>query len=379
VNRDNGEALRELCRLGPVQVHFTAQIQTGWTKTPIVLADLAPGDPDAEAEKFVLFAAHADSAYYGAMDNGSANAAMLELARLVVPQRGRMRRGLRYAIWSGHEQGRYSSSAWYADNFWFDLEKNCQIHLNVDSLGAIGSDHFRTNSMPETAGLGKWAVQQVAGEDLHAQRVGRDSDQSFLGVGIPMLFGYIAVQEDGWLGWWWHTPHDTVDKIDPERLLRDTQIFALVLSRMLGDPILPLDYAASAADIRSNLEELAEVSKGKFDLSPAVTFASKLEELCTQLPKAARSPREINACLQDLGRILIPATYTAAGRFVPDPAMPMPFLPRLQGMRRLADLDPDSDHAKYLVVDLVRARNELVYALRRACARVEALIPPAQG
>jgi hypothetical protein len=370
----NGVTLKELCRQGRVQVRFTAQVKTGWTKTPIVVADLAPGHPEADRDRYILFSGHVCSWFYGAYDNGTTNAAQLELARLVAIKRASMRRGLRIAIWSGHSQGRYSSSAWYADNFWFELEEKCFLHLNMDLMGARGATYFTSNSMPETAGLGARAIREVAGADFHPKRVGRDSDQSFSGIGIPTLFGYIALQPDGTYGWWWHTPEDTVDKVDPDNHVRDTRIFALVMGRLLSDPVLPLDYAASAADIRSNLEELAEASKGKFDLSPTLTLASKLETLCTQLPKATRPPREINACLQDLGRILIPATYTAAGRFVPDPAAPVPFLPKLQGVRRLAGLDPDSDQAKFLAVDLVRARNELVYALHRACARVEALL-----
>ncbi|MBI4279551.1 MAG: M28 family peptidase [Armatimonadetes bacterium] len=379
VSLTDGEGLRALCRQGPVRVHFTTRVQTGWTKTPIVVADLAPGHAEAEPEKYVLFAAHADSWYHGAMDNGSANAAMLELARLAAGQRGGMRRGLRYAVWSGHSQGRYSSSAWYADQFWSDLDENCVAHLNVDSLGALDCDVFRTNSMPETAGLGKWAVKEVAGAVLDAQRAGRNSDQSFMGIGIPMLFGYIAVQREGWLGWWWHTSHDTVDKIDPDRLVRDTRIVGLVLGRLLGDPVLPLDYAASAADIRTNLEDLARAAEGKFDLSSTINLAGTLERLCRRLPEAAVSPRAINACLQDLGRILISATYTIAGRFIPDPAYEVPFLPKLQGVRRLGPLDPDSDQAKFLMVDLARARNELVEALRRACRRVEDVLPAGKG
>ncbi len=379
VHKADGEALRDLCQKGRVDVHVTADVQTGWTTTPIVQADLAPGHPDAD-ETFVLFSGHLDSWYLGAMDNGSANAAMLEVARLMAQHRGALRRGLRVVMWSGHSHGRYSSSTWYADNFFVELDERCVVHVNIDSLGGIGADQFGTNSMPETAALAVDATRRVAQANMDAHRLGRNSDQSFLGVGIPSILGSVSRQEDGALGWWWHTPHDTLDKVDPVRLVRDTRIFVDVVARFLTDEVLPLDSAASAADIRQNLEALAQTAGGRFDVAPAISDAARLESLCRKLHALAGTAsmgdrgRGINDCLRQLGRILIPIIYTRAGRHAHDPALEVPFLPKLQGVRRLAAMRPDSDAAKLLLVDLVRARSEITSVLRRACAAVEACL-----
>jgi hypothetical protein len=319
------------------------------------------------------------------MDNGSANAAMLEVARVLAPRRTSFRRGLRLAFWSGHSHGRYSSSAWYADTNWFELAERCVCHVNVDSLGGIDADTFATNSMPETAPLGIWAVKEAAGGALDAKRVGRNSDQSFLGAGIPSLLGSVSHQTDGSLGWWWHTPHDTLDKIDPARLVRDTKVFVLAISRLLEDPVLPLDCVAAARDLRQGLEGLATAASrrgqdGEFDLRPAADAAARLEELCGRLNRAAQpvtggtSARHINACLRRLGRALIPATYTSAGPYGHDAALETTFLPRLEAVRRLATLPPDSDEAKFLRVDLVRGRNAVTAAIQEACGHVEACL-----
>jgi hypothetical protein len=378
VGKADGEALRDLCRRGRVEARFTTEVATGWTKTPIVIGDLAPGHAEAEPS-FVLFSGHLDGWYLGAMDNGSANAAMLEVARLLAPHRASFRRGLRLAFWSGHSHGRYSSSAWYADTHWFDLAERCVCHVNVDSLGGVDADTFATNSMPETAPLGIWAVREAAGAVLDAKRVGRNSDQSFLGAGVPSLLGSVSHQRDGSLGWWWHTPHDTLDKIDPARVVRDTKIFVLAIARLLEDPVLPLDYAAAAQDLRRGLEDLAAAGGG-FDLSPAIAEASRLENLCGRLGRAAaratggEAARHINTCLRQLGRTLIPATYTATGPFAHDPALETTFLPRLAAARRLAALPPDGDDAKFLRVDLVRGRNAVTSAIRHACRHVEACL-----
>ncbi|HKX16551.1 MAG TPA: M28 family peptidase [bacterium] len=376
VHQADGRALQRLCAEGRTAVRFTAAVRTGWTKTPIVLADLAAGHPDAEPGMFVLFSGHLDGWHVGAMDNGSANATTLEVARVLAARRAAWRRGVRVAMWSGHSHGRYSSSAWYADNHWFDLAEHCVAHVNIDSVGGTGADRFVTNSMPQTAGLGVWAVRQIAGAALTPKRVGRDSDQSFLGIGIPSLFGSLSHQEDGGLGWWWHTPHDTLDKIDPERLVRDAKIFALTLERLLTDPVLPFDYAAAAGDLAKELRTLAEEAGPSFDLTAVVSAAERLEELCGRLARAAGTPaakhaHTINACLNRLGRTLIPAAYTVAGSYAHDPALDNAFLPALAAAKRLAALPPDGDEAKFLSVDLVRGRNAVLDALRSGCRVVE--------
>jgi Peptidase family M28/PA domain len=376
VHRADGRALRDMCAAGRTAVRFTAEVQTRWTATPIVLGDLQAGHPAADPDLFVLFSGHLDGWHLGAMDNGTANAATLEAARVLAGRRAAWRRGLRVAMWSGHSHGRYSSSAWYADNHWFDLAAHCVAHVNIDSVGGRGADRFVTNSMPQTAGLGTWAVRDIAGAALTAKRVGRDSDQSFLGIGIPSLFGSLSHQDDGSLGWWWHTPHDTVDKIDPERLLRDTKIFAVALDRMLTDPVLPFDYAAAAADLRAALEALAAEAGPSFDLGALVEDAARLETLCGRLMRATDGAagtraHTANACLVALGHALIPAAYTAAGRYAHDPALDNEFLPRLAPARRLGALAPDSDEAKFLRVDLVRGRNAVLDAVRTACRIAE--------
>jgi len=69
-----------------------------------------------------------------------------------------------------------------------------------------------------------------------------------------------------------------------------------------------------------------------------------------------------------LSRILIPITYTEAGRFDHDPAWPIPFMPGLQDVKQLAQLNPESDEYQFLKTELTRKRNALMFALREALA-----------
>lgn len=380
VHREDGEGLRDLCQKGPVTITYSAEVRTGWTKTPIVVADLKALHPEAEPEQYVLFSGHLDSWYVGAMDNASANAGMMEVARLMAPRQKEMRRSLKLAFWSGHSHGRYSSSAWYADEHWFDLHDHCVLHVNTDSTGGIGHDDFKTNAMAETFGLAERAVREAADARCEMKRVARNSDQSFVGVGIASVLGSVSrsVSGEPELGWWWHTPHDTMDKIDPDRNLRDTRIFVHAIYNAVTALVLPLDYAASAADIAEALREIGAQAGPAFDLSGAAEAADALQVACVRLNGAAaqvttaRRAAALNDALRRLGRILIPATYTQTGRFRHDPALDAGFLPKLQRAKRLAGLEAGSDEARFLLVDLGQARNELLYALRRARQVVEA-------
>ena len=243
----------------PPTVRLTTRIFTGWKEIPTLVAEL---DGTEEPEKFVLFSGHIDSWHYGAMDNGSANALMLEVLRVLLPHRERLRRSLRLAFWSGHSHGRYAGSAWYADNFWEELHEKCVLHLNTDSPGGRGATVLTEGqAMAETRGVAADAIRALTGEEFRGSRFGRSGDQSFMSLGIPSLFMFVSEQppgqdasagdvaallggpgaKGGGVGWWWHTTEDTPDKLDPEFLARDARIYAVVAQRLLSETVLPLD------------------------------------------------------------------------------------------------------------------------------------------
>ena len=103
-----------------------------------------------------MFSGHLDSWYYGAIDNGTVNAAQLEIARIAAKNREYLRHNFRIVNFSGHSHGRYAGSAWYADEHWMELHEHCIININADSIGGKNaSDITKSMVMPETAGLAK--------------------------------------------------------------------------------------------------------------------------------------------------------------------------------------------------------------------------------
>jgi len=397
-----GTRTKEALERGPVHVRLETGVYQGWRQLPCLTGDLRPSQPGPEVDLFVLFSGHVDSWYYGAMDNVTANATMLEVSRLVAPHRDALRRGMRVAFWSGHSHARYAGSAWYADNCWHDLHDHCVAHVNVDSVGGNGATVLSEgNAMSEVRAFVSAAIEQVAGQRLSARRYGRSGDQSFWGHGMPAMLMSLSEQPSenadpvllalhhqisggvsaaGGLGSWWHTPEDTVDKIDPAFLRRDATIYTLLLFRLCTASILPFDYLAVVSDLRGVVEGIQAKAGDCFDLRPVTTELDGLHAALNRLQRAmaaatdARGAVAINRCLMQIGRALIPVDYTASGQFDHDRAMPTRPLPTLQTAASLSGMDSESDAYHFIHTRLVRERNRVPHGLRQATQAIEATL-----
>ncbi|MGG5809653.1 M28 family peptidase [Falsiroseomonas sp. CW058] len=382
VDDADGGAIRDALKAGgsPV-VTLHAEVDTGWRRTPILVCDLdAPDGPDAP---FVLMSGHHDTWYFGVMDNGSANAGMMEVARLVAQRRSALRRGFRICFWSGHSHGRYSGSAWYADAHWDELDRRCAAHVNVDSLGGAGATVLENAAaMTELRHLAAEAVQAVTGQAYAGKRKARNSDESFVGIGVPSMLGSISeqpakhAQARNALGWWWHTPHDLIDKVDEANLVRDTRVLLAVCWRLLSSTVLPLDHAATAAALVAELKALAAPLDGRFPIGELVAKAEALHALAAAIPAAAEVPeasaRAADAALMRASRALVPVDYALGDRFLHTAALPLPAWAALQPLRDLAATPAGTDAERHAAVDALRARNRVAHAIREAAAALGA-------
>ena len=385
VAQADGERLKRRLAAGETIVAtLEAEIDTGWRPTPILVAEMYPDDAGPEAP-FVLFSGHHDTWHYGVMDNGSANATMMEVARLCASQRKLWCRGLRLCFWSGHSHVRYSGSAWYADEHWDELERRCVAHVNIDSTGGKGATVLTdVLTSSELRGLGGAAVKAQTGQDIIGLRMSRAGDQSFWGIGVPSIFmgmseqpmettvnltgsvlGGGGARKGAGFGWWWHTPDDTLDKIDPDFLRRDAQVYVQTLWHLLHDAVLPLDYRQWVADFAAEVQTIA--GKIGLDLSPLLNRATALAANVAAL-QALDDPA-INPALMRLSRALVPIDYTSGDRFDHDPALGLSPWPPLDPIRRLAGLHGDA--ARFQSVAAVRARNRIAHALDQAIAAAQ--------
>jgi hypothetical protein len=374
VSQDDGAALRDALARGETPaVTLFAEVDTGWRKTPILVAEL-PADPAAADEPFILFSGHHDTWYHGVMDNGTANITMMEVARLCAQTRAQWRRGLRLCFWSGHSHGRYSSSAFYADTHWDELERRCAVHVNIDSVGAAGASILsEAPTAIELTALAAAVIAKQSGQTLRAKRIGRGGDESFWGIGIPAMFMAFSEQAPGKvklrhaLGWWWHTPGDLLDKIDPENLARDARIYLEIVGHLLTDEVLPIDHAAQLAALDTELGKLAATATHGVPIDGLQSAVTALTEALAHA-RADWPAARLNAAMIRLSRALVPLDYTRGDRFVHDPAMPLPAWPVLDPLRRLAAATPGTDEARLRAVSARQARNRVAHALRDAAA-----------
>jgi hypothetical protein len=240
--------------------------------------------------------------------------------------------------------------------------------MGADNLASAGC-------MAETWQFAAGPIRDVAGQELTYRRLARNGDQSFEGVGIPSALAGLSAQPEGGLGWWWHTPDDTLDKIDGPNFVRDTQVYLLACWRLCTLPILPFEYTETVNELRDRLHLLQESANGRFDLTPLLTELDALHadvERLNAAAKAGTDPEGMNATIIAVGRALIPVNYTNAGPFEIDLALEQPILPGLAPVAALAAMDPASNDAGFLRTKLVRERNRVWHALataRHAIAR----------
>ncbi|MED2009503.1 M28 family peptidase [Brevibacillus borstelensis] len=390
-NYQDGVRIKQLMARGShaVRAWIRTEVDTGWRKIPVLTGELRG---TVEPEKFVLFSGHIDSWHYGAMDNGTANATMLEVARLMSKRKSQLKRSLRIAFWSGHSHGRYAGSAWYCDQNWEDLHDNGVLHINIDSVGAVGADILTENNcMAETKELAGVSIRDIAGQVFEGSRFSRAGDQSFWGTGIPSLLMGLSEQppndapeaqafaqlfgggKTGGYGWWWHTTEDTLDKIDPANLARDCRIYADIVYQACTAAVVPINQVEAVKEIRRALAEYREKAGGQLPLALSVSRSEALQQKLEELYELAGTESlseeaavVVNNGIMRLSRILVPLNYLSGDHFHHDPPIKPVCIPLLEKVDRLADAEAGSDLFYMLITELTRNVNKVNYALREA-------------
>lgn len=371
-------------------VTIEAQVDTGWRQLPLLEATLEaePGDGSV-----VLFSGHIDAWHLGAMDNGAANAAMLEVATVMAQRRQELVRDLRLLFWSGHSHGRYAGSQWYADVHYEELRERAILHVNIDSVGGKGASVLTEGPcMPETQPLAAQVIASETGQRYRGVRFERAGDQSFWGHGVSSLLMGLSEQPGsdgvaskafnrlfgasraGGFGWWWHTPEDTIDKVDPENLARDARIYLQIIYAACSQLVPPLRYSRTAKDLRLRLEEWDAALDDRLDLSRAIGRAHQLERGLERLERLWDDESD-NAgplawrTVKAVARHLVPLGYVAGPKHEHDPALAQPPVPLLSGIEELA-ASSDEDVVRHMRVGLRRRLNHLAEQLQEALEEV---------
>lgn len=384
VSRTVGDRLIELWNdENDLTVELTAEVTTDWFECPAVVSRIS-GESEPDNDDFVLLHGHIDSWFVGVTDNATGDAGLLECARVFNKYRNQLKRDLWVAWWPGHSTGRYAGSTWFTDEFANHLDEHCVAHVDMDSPGAEGATEFQDMVvwMAEADDLCKGAIGDVAGKDGKMNRPRRAGDWSFNNLGISGMFalcsnipedvreerGYHLVRGCGGNSNAWHLSTDTLEKADPDVLVRDIRVYATVIGRLLCDDVIPLDHRATLKQHREILDSYAETAGTHFDLTPAqdelADLATALERLYAET--GTLEPEVMNETIKKLSRHLVRTNYVTEGRFEQDPAVHRPPYPSLEPVTELPEMDPGSDEYRFQRWHLKRARNRVVNDLRSA-------------
>jgi hypothetical protein len=210
-------------------------VQTGETKTGsrIVMRNVigvVPGKKSEYAGESVVVGAHYDhlglgwpdvregnkgNIHPGADDNASGVSVLVELARLLA--KTEPERSVIFVAFTGEEAQKKGSKHYVAAEKRYPVEK-CIGMLNLDTVGRLGGKKLLVlgaTSAKEWTHIFRGAGF-VSGADIEAVSEELDSsDQtSFREAGVPAAQLFTGPHPD------YHRPTDTVDKIDPEGLVK---------------------------------------------------------------------------------------------------------------------------------------------------------------
>ena len=170
----------------------------------------------------------------GADDNASGTAGVLELARLLAPQRGQLTRSILFMDFAGEELGLLGSAAWVKDPT-RPLAKAVAM-LNMDMIGRIKDDKVYIGGVGTGSTL-KSVLEQAQKDapfkiEYSAGGYSSSDHTSFVTKKIPVLFFFSGLHSD------YHKPSDTADKINAPSAAR--------LLDLVGNVAVQLASAADA-------------------------------------------------------------------------------------------------------------------------------------
>jgi hypothetical protein len=207
------------------------------TDRPTVnVAGLIRGDDRRLRNEYIIVCAHTDhvgtiagKVHYGAHDNASGTAVMLEVARMFAEFAAigyRPRRSVLFIGFSGEEMGLLGSKRYVKEDPLVPLENTIAV-LNLDILGggtgymAVGGETY-----PRYFDLVSTINGRHFSQELLKRPNAPNSDHYFFGeLGIPSIFLYALTGPPIGI----HSPTDTPDKMDPEFMKQSAQFaFAIV-------------------------------------------------------------------------------------------------------------------------------------------------------
>jgi Zn-dependent M28 family amino/carboxypeptidase len=220
-----------------------------------------PGSDRQLASEYVVIGAHYDhlglggpeslaanpegEIHHGADDNASGTTGLLEIARVLAGERGKVKRSIMFIAFSGEELGLLGSGA-YTKTPVIPLATTVAM-LNMDMIGRLRNGSLFVGGVG-TSPTWKPLIEKLNGETqptastagpASASRFelsfgedgfGPSDHQSFYVRDIPVLFFFTGTHDD------YHKPSDTADKINAEGLKQVAEFVREIAVSVANEP-----------------------------------------------------------------------------------------------------------------------------------------------
>ncbi len=234
---------------------------------------ILPGTNPQLAEQSLVIGAHYDhlglgwpdvraanrgKIHYGADDNASGVAVMLELARQIAT-RWQPQRTIIFAAFTGEESGLLGSTHYLGNPSGYPTEKIITM-LNLDTVGRLGNNPvtvFGTGTASELVHVFRGAGF-VTGIPVNtvANDFGSGDQTAFIKAGIPAVQFFGSAHED------YHAPGDTADKIDAAGLIKVAAILKEG-AEYLANRLEPLTVTLDAGNRSSDMPQATAQTRDK--------------------------------------------------------------------------------------------------------------------
>ncbi len=237
----------------PGKVSGRAEVIKEKVSTANVVAMLKGSDPKLK-DQYLVIGAHYDhlgmggpnttsrrpdtvAVHYGADDNASGTASVIELAEKFASRKDSIRRSIIFVCFSAEEMGLLGSKHFVNDSL-IDLKK-VDAMINIDMVGRLKPDNRLEIGGTGTSPLNDSLIKATPGVAqfklaLSPEGYGPSDHASFYGKDIPVFFFSAGAHLD------YHTPFDTPDKINYDGLKKvDDYIFTLAYDLVNMDQRLP--------------------------------------------------------------------------------------------------------------------------------------------
>ncbi|MBL8215019.1 MAG: M28 family peptidase [Bryobacterales bacterium] len=205
-----------------------------------------------ETEEYVIIGAHYDhlglgdehslapsligKPHYGADDNASGTAGVLELARYF-GARPKPKRGVLFLAFAGEELGLLGSS-YYVNQAMMPLGKASAM-INMDMIGRVQNGRVYVGGSGTGSTLKAIVEKASQGVDLKVDLseksgYGSSDHTSFTTKQVPVLFFFSGLHAD------YHKPSDTWDKIDAPQAVKVLRVVANATDRLAQEGERPL-------------------------------------------------------------------------------------------------------------------------------------------